>query len=105
MSKSSVSIPYLVAWVLGIITLVVAVYFIYSYIMKSPLNCAQCRAEVTGWCARCYRACGAAKKNWNGAPNSMNEKLKECINRCNLGSEYNLCDSAAFEFCAAYIGF
>ncbi len=104
MGKSSVSIPYLVAWILGIICLAVALYLLYRYTTKSGLDCSQCSAEVTAWCGKCYKICGPAEKGWNNAPNSMDEKLKECISRCNLGPERTNCNVDAFKYCKAYIG-
>ena len=92
------------AWLLGLITLGIAVYFIYMHITGSSFECSQCSAELTAWCARCYRICGGAETNWNGAENFMHEKLKECMNKCDLGSERNSCDGSAFEFCKGYIG-
>lgn len=104
MSKADVSIPYLVAWILGIICLAIAAYLIYRYITKSPLDCSQCSAELTAWCGKCYKICGRA--NWDGSPNPMDEELKECMSRCNLGPQYDSCTSdGAFNLCRAYIGF
>jgi hypothetical protein len=104
MSKSSVSIHYLVTWLLGIITLAVAAYLIYKYIGNSQLSCSQCNAELTSWCAKCYKICGGIKADWDGATNIMDDKLKECMSKCSLGSPLSSCGTAEFDFCKAYIG-
>jgi hypothetical protein len=104
MSKSSISVQYIVAWLLGIITLAVAAYLIYRYIGNAPLNCSQCSAEITGWCAKCFRIYGGEKINWGGASNPMEEKLVECMPKCSLGSPMAACGPTEFDFCKAYIG-
>lgn len=105
MGKSSVSIPYLVAWILGIIVLALAVYLIYKYIKRGPLDCSQCSAEFTAWCVRCYKIHGSEKTNWDGGENYMDDELKECIGRCTLGiDEHDSCNDLAFDDCKAFIG-
>lgn len=104
MDKSSISISYLVAWILAIICIAIAAYFIYRYISRSPLDCSQCGAELTAWCGKCYKLCGPDMAGWGGTPNKMDDELRECINRCHLRSVYSECNTDAYEDCRAYIG-
>ena len=104
MSKSRVSIHYLVAWLLGIITLAVAAYLIYRYVGNAPLSCSQCNAELTSWCTTCYKIYGGTKTNWSGATNLMRDELKKCMPKCSLGSPISSCGPTEFDFCRGYIG-
>jgi hypothetical protein len=99
MSKADVSIQYIVAMILGIVVLLLAAYLIYVYIFKSPFNCTKCTTEVTAWCGKCYKIYG--KTGWDGY--MMDQKVKDCVSKCQLSSSsYDDC-GAAFEFCKSYI--
>ena len=101
MHKASISIPYVVAFLLGIITLVVAVYLMYRYIWNAPVSCQECNAQMTAWCVKCYKIYGPA--NWGGTANAMDNKLQECIIRCNLGGVLSSCGPQELNKCKAYI--
>ncbi len=74
-----IAVPYIVALLLGIIVLGIIVYLVYLHIiLKQPLSCQECGAKFVNWCAKCFL------KEWGG-DNEMDEELKDCVPRCNLG--------------------
>lgn len=63
--------------VLGIVILVVAIYFYSIYISPQPTNCEICRNLVVSWCTHC---------NLTGYPNDnkIPSNICKCASECNL---------------------
>ena len=101
MRKGDVSITYIVAIILGVITITVIIYLLYYHLKNSPINCDECKADYTAWCAECYRVFGSG--NWGGG-NPMDDELIECAGKCNLLTSSG-CDTAAKLFCKPYLPF
>jgi len=48
-----IAVPTILKLVIGVIVIVIVVFLIYRYVLKSPIGEQECRARMTAWCASC----------------------------------------------------
>jgi hypothetical protein len=59
---------------LGLIAIVIIVYLLYRYVLKSPISETECKTRFTAWCANCQIVV------FSGGP-EPDVGLKQCIKK------------------------
>jgi len=93
--RKGIAVPTILKLVIGVIVIVIIVFLIYRYVLKSPIGEQECRARMTAWCASCQLS------GWTSGP-GMNQELKDCVSEHNLASQHNDCSNAKTD-CAGFL--
>jgi hypothetical protein len=82
---------------LGLIAIVIIVYLLYRYVLKSPIAPEECKTRFTAWCANCKIV------SFSGGP-EPDKGLKECANRYNMPDISGAMDCTGHEdLCKGYL--
>ena len=88
----AVAIPYIIAIVIGIIVLVLLVYWIYKIVTTPVLGCQDCKSMFIDWCAGCANL-NAGSPTWP-TDFSKSTSLINCLNNCpGLGTSGGSCST------------
>jgi len=70
--RKGIAVPTILKLVIGVIVIVIVVFLIYRYVLKSPIGEQECRARMTAWCASCQLV------DFSDGP-KMGEELGSCV--------------------------
>ena len=78
----AVAVPFLIAFIIGIIILAIAILLIYYSVEGGSWDCKKCRTQFTTWCSECFVA-NVNEEDWTGGK-KLGEELSKCVKECEI---------------------
>jgi len=77
-----IAVPFLVAFIIGVIVLAIAILLIYYVVEGGSWDCKKCRAQFTTWCSECF-VVNVNEEEWIEGT-KLGEKLSNCVKECGI---------------------